>query len=95
MVLPAPGAAQTLFSRLLHQCRLSLPWVLLSFLLIWPVACGVSYALHGTNRYNDYPDPQWASAAVGGVCALVTCPVWAVITMVRVGEMVDDARPGL
>lgn len=79
--------------RFLHQARLSLPWMLLAFVLIWPVACGVCFALRGSNGYNNYPDPQWASAVVGGVCALITCPVWAVITMVRVGEMMDQARP--
>ncbi len=63
--------------------------MVVSFALIWPIACGVCYSLYGHKGYNDYPVPQWASVIVGGVCALITCPFWAIITMVRVGEMID------
>ena len=78
-----------MMSRILHQCMLSVPWSIASFLLIWPIACGVCFAVYGHKGYNDFPIPQWSSAIVGGVCALLTCPFWAIITMVRVGEMMD------
>lgn len=62
--------------------------MIMSFVVIWPIACGVCYSLYGHKGYDDYPTPQWSSAIVGGVCALITCPFWAIITMVRVGEQV-------
>jgi hypothetical protein len=93
MVLPARGPSKALLSRFLHQCKLSVPWMVASFVLIWPIACGICYSLYGNKGYNDYPTPQWASAIVGGVCALMTCPFWAIIAMVRVGEMMEHFEP--
>ena len=89
MVLQARGPPKAMHLRFLHQCKLSIPWMVVSFALIWPIACGVCYSLYGHKGYNDYPVPQWASAIVCGVCAFITCPFWAIITMVRVGEMID------
>jgi hypothetical protein len=95
IALPARGTPKSVISRILHQCKLSIPWMLMSFVVIWPIACGVCYHLYGHKSYNDYPIPQWSSALVGGVCALITCPFWAIITMVRVGEMASSSETTL
>jgi hypothetical protein len=88
IVLPPIGPQKSMNSRVLNHCKRSLPWMIMSFVVIWPIACGVCYSLYGHKGYDDYPTPQWSSAIVGGVCALITCPFWAIITMVRVGEQV-------
>jgi hypothetical protein len=98
IVLETNGAHKSIMLRILHQCKLSVPWAIFSFALIWPIACGVCFALYGHNGYNDFPIPQWSSAIVGGACSLITCPFWAIITMVRVGErmeMSDVSDPNL
>jgi hypothetical protein len=92
IVLPAAGPPKPMISKFVRQCKLSVPWMVASFLAIWPIACIVCYSLYGHSGYNDYPIPQWSSAIVGGVCALITCPFWAIISMVRVGELMGNAN---
>lgn len=67
----------------------SVPWILLSFIIFWPIFVGTCSALWGNNEYNSNPQPEYITATFAAVIALFTVPVWAVITATRVGCLMD------
>lgn len=65
-------------------------WILIQFVLIWPLFTGISYRIWGDTGFNSYPQPEFMSAVLGGVLALFTCPIWTLITMVHMGMRIQE-----
>lgn len=86
IILPPAGSTDTLCQRLGAHAKRSLPWILGTFVLVWPIICAVSAAFWGNDGYNDYPLPEYLSAVEGAVVAMITCPFWALISMTAVAE---------
>ena len=70
------------------HCTRALPWVLYTFVLLWPAFIVYTEARWGNDDYNDFPIPQRLSALFGAAVVVVTAPFWAVITLVHIGARV-------
>jgi len=76
--------------RMLDTWKRTWLWILIQFIVIWPLFTGITWKIWGDKSYNDYPQPEFLSATLGGVLALCTCPIWAVITMLNMGARIEE-----
>lgn len=83
--VPATGTNATWPQRTRWTLYRSTPWMVYTFILLWPLFTGFSYYIWGNDRYNSFPQPQFITATFAGVSALITVPVWAVCTLMHMG----------
>lgn len=65
-------------------------WMLLAELLFWAPATLITWGIYGNTNYNDNPQPQWISALLGCVLALVFMPFWQLSCYVTLGQRHRD-----
>ena len=78
---------QNFSQRFVWTLTRSIPWMLYTFAVLWPLFTGFSYYIWGNNNYNSFPQPQFMSATFGGSAAIITVPVWAVLTLGSMGSI--------
>ena len=61
-----------------------------TFILQWPIFCIITYILYGNNTYNSFPLPEILTATFGAVNAALTCPFFALITIVTMGTRMKE-----
>ena len=87
---PVLDKSKAYWRRILDTLKRAFAWILLQFILIWPLFTGISYRIWGETNYNAYPQPEFISATMGGVLALCTCPLWTFITMISMGTRIEE-----
>jgi len=89
---PVQDKAKPCSRRILDTLKRIFVWILLQFILIWPLFTGITYRIWGNDNYNAYPQPQFIASTLGGTLALCTCPCWTLITMLNMGLRIDEER---
>jgi hypothetical protein len=64
----------------------SLPWMAYTGLTLLPLFTFVTWLLYGDDNYNDFPQPEILDSIFGVLLALMTIPIWAVMTLAYVGS---------
>lgn len=80
----------SLSARLCNHLKKSFPWMCFCYIILWPIFCGTSWALWGNANYPSFYRPQVLLGAIGAATSLITSPVWAVMTLVSIGRLVED-----
>lgn len=90
LVVPTTPAT-TKWQRLWNHTVRGIPWHVYSFIVSFPLFCGLTYVFCGNRSYNDFPQPEILVGAFGVLLAVTTQPIWAVITLTNIGErMIKD-----
>lgn len=87
------GGESRLVNFVQHFVRV-LPWIFISFLLLFPSFSGAAYLIWGENGYNSFPIPEILTGTLGILIVLVTIPFWAVITLASIGSQMDAEIAG-
>lgn len=75
--------------RILSTLLRSLPWMPYTFVLLWPLFTGVTFALWGDDGYNSFPLPEYLTATFGAAIAFITIPWWSIMTLVSIGDRIE------
>lgn len=76
-------------SRICTTINRTIVWFVLSFCLVWPIFTGTSFSIWGASNYNSYPQPELLSAALGGILAFLTCPIWGLVSLIDMGKRIS------
>ncbi len=101
LVIPAPSPIYTIVAdqdnldrvagcgvkmqRLVEIQLRSAPWIVGNALTLLPMFTAITFALFGTDGYNDFPQPQILVGLFGALISLFTLPFWAINTLSYVG----------
>lgn len=93
LVIPPKTSSENVsfLTRLRWTLQRSSPWMLLSFILMFPVFLGIAYVLFGEDRYNDF-DPEFLVAFFGIALVFITIPLWALVTLASIGDRLADEK---
>jgi hypothetical protein len=78
--------------RLFDTQKRALVWAIITFILVWPLFCGVTSSIWGNGKYSDWALPQFLSAVMGGIVALATIPLWTLLSLRGVGQRIVADR---
>lgn len=87
---PIENKAKAYWRRLVETLKRSGVWIVLQFILVWPLFTGITYSIWGNDGYNSYPQPEFISATLGGILAMISCPIWALISMIHMGKRIEE-----
>lgn len=74
--------------RVYHSVQRAIPWIVLGFFAVWPWFIIGTYLLYGNDNYNSDPQPEYLSAAIGAVLALVLTPCLCVVVLTFLGDQI-------
>lgn len=69
-------------------------FAVLSFLFMWPLFTGASFAIWGNSSYNSYPQPQFMASVFGMTMASIVTPFWFLMVVIHIGIRIRDDREG-
>ena len=83
----APAGNSWCCSRfVVHNARL-IPWLAYGYVGHFPVYCAITWIFYQYFSFNDFPDAQIAISTYSSLVSAATIPLWAYITLGRLGDL--------
>ena len=92
LIAPRDDVDKPLSKRLIDTFKRIGFWIVICFTVLWPLFTGITYAIWGDSNYNSFPQPEYMSAVLGGLLALLTCPMWAILVKISMGKRIHEER---